>query len=83
MFRFVVHKIISSCCAVSLFSILASVLHTGLTEAKTNELKEQFSIIFFLTFNWESNEKAVVWRLEDIWVKEKLNTREQTCYCDL
>lgn len=71
----VVHKIISSCCAVSLFSILASVLHTGLTEAETNELKEQFGIFFsFLTFNWESSGKRVVWRLIDIWVKEKLNT---------
>lgn len=76
MFRLVVHKIILSCCAVSLFSILVSNLHTGLTEAKTNELKEQFSSFlgFFLTFNWESNEKGVVWRHEDIWVKEKLNT---------
>lgn len=55
MSRFVVHKIISSCCAVSLFSILASVLHTGLTKAKTNELKEQFSIFFPLQLGiqWE------------------------------
>lgn len=46
---------------MSLFSIPASILHTGLTEAKTYELKEQFSsFLFFLTFNWESNEKGVV-----------------------